>query len=74
MSAGVNGDAWVVSQFVVCGGTVAPGVAVLPEPIVCNTADLASIGDTSDFPSCPDGQLTIDDLLVFVNADGKGCD
>jgi hypothetical protein len=41
----------------------------------CNRADIAEIGGTSEFPGNPDGQLTVDDIIVFVNtfSDGTGC-
>lgn len=41
----------------------------------CSLADLSEIGGTAENPGLADGQLTVDDLIVFVNAfsDGLGC-
>lgn len=33
----------------------------------CNEADIASVGETGEGPTTPDGQLTVDDLIAFVN-------
>lgn len=50
------------------GATHAYIIAVVP----CNLADITDVGDSGDGP---DGQLTLDDILSFVNAynDGSGC-
>jgi hypothetical protein len=36
----------------------------------CSLADIADIGDTG---AGPDGELTVDDVIAFVNAVGYGC-
>ncbi len=33
----------------------------------CNLADITEVGGTEEFPGSPDGQLTVDDLILFVN-------
>lgn len=44
-------------------------------PPGCNPADLTQDGGTLEEPGCPDGQLTLDDILLFVDAfnDATGC-
>lgn len=41
----------------------------------CNIADLTEAGGTIDEPGAPDGQLTLDDILIFIDSfnDGAGC-
>ncbi len=41
----------------------------------CNLADITEIGGTDENPGNPDGQLTVDDLILFVNlfSSGTGC-
>lgn len=41
----------------------------------CNLADITEVGGTSEAPGLPDQQLTVDDLILFVNlfSDGTGC-
>ncbi len=48
------------------------GNVVNPPPVACNRADVTDIGDTG---AGPDGQLTVDDVIAFVNtfSDGLGC-
>ncbi len=41
-------------------------------PPACSLADITHIGGSADDPGAPDGQLTVDDLIVFVNAFGWG--
>lgn len=36
----------------------------------CGISDISEIGGTSQAPGGPDGQLTVDDLIVFVNVFG----
>jgi hypothetical protein len=36
----------------------------------CSQADVCGIGGP---PAPPDGQLTVDDIIAFVNAFGEGC-
>ncbi len=50
-----------------------PGTEPSDDP--CNPADIASIGDTTADSIEPDHQLTVDDVIVFVNlfSDGTGC-
>lgn len=44
-------------------------------PPGCNPSDLTESGGTLEEPGCPDGQLTLDDILLFIDAynDGAGC-
>lgn len=44
------------------------------DPAPCNLADIASVGSTPPL-AFHDGQLTVDDIIVFVNlyGDGSGC-
>lgn len=55
--------AWVQTHLV--GGTSG----------ACNLADVSAVGGTAEEPGTPDGQLTVDDLIVFVNVfiAGEGC-
>lgn len=41
----------------------------------CNLADITEVGGTAEEPGQPDGQLTLDDILVFIDlySDGAGC-
>jgi len=41
----------------------------------CSIADVSEVGGTAESPGAPDGQLTVDDLLVFTSlyGDGTGC-
>lgn len=41
----------------------------------CSIADLTFSGGTLEEPGCPDGQLTLEDILVFIDAynDATGC-
>jgi hypothetical protein len=52
---------WIITNL--AGGGVSPA---------CNRADITDIGDTG---AGPDGQLTVDDIIAFVNTfgDGTGC-
>jgi len=40
-----------------------------------NPADITAVGGTLEAPLSPDGQLTVDDLVLFVNAftESTGC-
>jgi subtilisin family serine protease len=42
-------------------------------PPACSLADITQFGGSADDPGAPDGQLTADDLIAFVNAYGDGC-
>ncbi len=44
-------------------------------PVGCNRADITEIGGSVAAPGVPDGQLTVDDIIVFVNffGDATGC-
>ena len=44
-------------------------------PAGCNLADITEVGGTEEFPGNPDGQLTVDDLILFVNlfSSSAGC-
>jgi subtilisin family serine protease len=44
-------------------------------PLACNLADITQVGGTGELIGMPDGQLTVDDVIVFVNlfSDGSGC-
>ena len=41
----------------------------------CNLADITEVGGTIESPGMPDGQLTVDDLILFINlfSDQSGC-
>ncbi len=55
------------------GGSATSAAATLSlNPPGCNRADVTDIGDTG---AGPDGQLTVDDLIAFVNtfSEGFGC-
>lgn len=41
----------------------------------CSLADITEVGGTAEAPALPDGQLTLDDILVFIDAynDAVGC-
>lgn len=43
--------------------------------VACNIADITEVGGTAEAPGQPDGQLTLDDILLFVNLynDSTGC-
>ncbi len=42
-------------------------VSLAGTPAGCNLADITEVGGTEEFPGNPDGQLTVDDLILFVN-------
>lgn len=46
-----------------------------PLGAACNIADITEVGGTSELPGQPDGQLTVDDVILFVNlfSDSQGC-
>lgn len=49
--------------------------AVLALWPTCNLADISTIGGTPEAPLCGDGQITVDDTIVFVGtfSNGEGC-
>lgn len=61
---------WVTNP---CGSAAAAITLHVQTP--CNLADLTSIGGTADAPGCPDEQLTLDDVLVFIDLynESAGC-
>ncbi len=77
---GNDGHVYVVARLV---DSATPGagtflgeaiirVPIVPGPSACNRADITDIGDTG---AGPDGQLTVDDIIAFVNTfgDATGC-
>ncbi|MBY0456183.1 MAG: hypothetical protein K2V38_02475, partial [Gemmataceae bacterium] len=44
-------------------------------PAACNLADITEIGGTTESQGSPDQQLTVDDIIVFINlfGDATGC-
>jgi hypothetical protein len=66
-------DGWT-GTGVVTGYTIALAGTCYPSggPVGCNRADITDIGDSG---AGPDGQLTVDDLIAFVNTfgDAIGC-
>ncbi len=46
-------------------------VCDIPAPTSCNRADITDIGDTG---AGPDGQLTVDDVIAFINTFSDGID
>lgn len=56
-------------------GAVSTALAVVSIVTPCNLADITDLGGSAEAPSCADHQLTVDDLIVFVNlySDGAGC-
>lgn len=42
--------------------------ATLFGTLACNSADITAVGGTDLAPTLPDAQITVDDLLAFVNA------
>ncbi len=60
---------WPTAQVSI---TLSETTVCSPGSIACNRADVTDIGDTG---AGPDGQLTVDDIIAFVNtfSDGIGC-
>ncbi|MBX7106455.1 MAG: hypothetical protein K1X57_20425, partial [Gemmataceae bacterium] len=79
---GSDGAVYVVARLVdspTPGAGTFLGEAILRVAInpvlACNLADITGIGGTAEAPGSPDNQLTVDDIIVFVNlfSDGSGC-
>ncbi len=51
------------------------GLSRFGAPAACNPADITGIGGSPAAPGNPDGQLTVDDVIVFVGlfGDSTGC-
>jgi hypothetical protein len=52
-------------------GLTVGGLTVPTVPAACNRADITDIGDTG---AGPDGQLTVDDVIGFINSFSDGID
>ncbi len=63
------------------GGVTNPCATVISNTVIvhlirpCNLADIAPVGGTGTSDQCADEQLTVDDVIVFVNtfSDSVGC-
>lgn len=63
------------SQENILGRGASIALSVASGAAGCNIADVTNVGGTVENPGSPDNQLTVDDIILFVNAfsDGSGC-
>ncbi len=66
----VTGRIFLVNQGVLSNGNWM--WVLTPVPSNCTLADITEVGGTEEFPGSPDGQLTVDDLILFVNLFSAG--